>query len=285
MTDGLPPARPRRTRSVRRMLLILVGAYALILALVFLFQRRLIYLPTRLEPDVALQIAAQHHVLPWRNRTGRIIGWHWPASAASHGTVLIAHGNAGSAIDRNYLAEPIRDAADVDVFVLEYPGYGARDGSPTERSLLAAADDAFEALIQRTPVFVVSESLGAGVAAYLAKTHADQIPGLVLFAPYNSLAAVAQQAIRFLPMALVLRDRFDPAAWLRDYRGPIAIVLAGSDEVIPPQFGRRLYDGYAGPKKLEVIPGAHHNDIAVQSAAWWKDVFAFWAHDAQRPSS
>lgn len=269
-------------RRIVVVLAIVAIVYVVILVLVAVFQRRLIYLPTRLDAQRAEQIAENNHVLPWRNRAGQIIGWQWPAQQPSAGAVLVVHGNAGSALDRDYLAAPIRDAAAIDVFVLEYPGYGAREGSPTQQSLLTAADEAAGELSGRSRVFIVSESLGAGVAAHLAKTHREQISGLALFAPYNKLAAAAQKAIPFLPMRILLLDRFDPAGWLAEYRGPVAIVLAGADEVIPQELGRELDEGYAGPKRLQVIPGASHNDIATQSAAWWRDIFAFWKQHAPK---
>jgi len=60
--------------------------------------------------------------------------------------------------------------------------------------------------------------------------------------------------------------RYKPAEWLKDYRRPIKIVLAELDEVIPIKFGRRLFDSYTGPKTLQIVPNAHHNDIAAQSS-------------------
>jgi len=61
----------------------------------------------------------------------------------------------------------------------------------------------------------------------------------------------------------------------------VSIVLAGSDEVIPSDLGRKLHDGYAGPKRLQVIEGAHHNDIAEQPLEWWREVFSFWQQNGQ----
>jgi hypothetical protein len=43
-----------------------------------------------------------------------------------------------------------------------------------------------------------------------------------------------------------------------------------------------LFEGYAGPKNLQIIPGAQHNDIAGQSPAWWKEIFAFWQQTARQ---
>ena len=266
----------RWQKSVFRVLLTLVIIYVLFALVAMFLQRRLIYFPRTIPAGLAEQAAAINGFVPWRNPAGRIIGWKLPANRPATGAVLIAHGNAGCAIDRDYLARPIHDAAPVDVFVLEYPGYGAREGSPGEQSLLAAAEEAFALLTNQTRIYIVSESLGAGVAAHLAKTHGEQVSGLMMFMPYNKLVSVAQEKMPFLPVRLLLWDRFDPEDWLKSYHGPVKIVLAGADEIIPTKFGRRLFDSCAEPKSLEIVPNARHNDVAGQSAAWWKEVFLFW---------
>jgi len=262
----------------------LVVLYALLLTVVAIFQRRLIYFPERFTAKLGAVLAAQEGFQPWKDESGRIIGWKLPAAGAtggaSIGTVLIVHGNAGSALNRAYLAKPLHETAALDVYILEYPGYGSREGSPSQQSLLAAAEEAFAALPKTRPTYLVSESLGAGVAAHLAKTHAVQVAGLAMLAPYNDLVSVGQRQMRFLPVSWLLRDRFAPAVWLKDYRGPAVFVVAGADEIIPPEFGKRLHDGYAGPKELQVIQGAGHNDVAGQSAEWWKKVLAFWQSHA-----
>jgi pimeloyl-ACP methyl ester carboxylesterase len=278
MSNDTPPPRPKSEfrRSVVRILQLVITAYALFVLAAAIFQRRLIYFPTRLTPDQAEQIAADNGFVPWRNPSGQIIGWKLPATSSPIASVLITHGNAGCAIDRGYFAGPIHDAAPVDVYILEYPGYGSREGSPDKRSFLAAGEEAFGLLTDGQPNYLVSESIGAGVACYLARAHSTKIAGLVLFMPYHDLASVAQRKMPLLPAYLLLLDRFNPAECLRDYRGPVKIVLAGADEIIPVESGRRLFEGYPGPKNLQIIPGAHHNDIAEQSPAWWKEVFTFW---------
>jgi pimeloyl-ACP methyl ester carboxylesterase len=268
--------RPRWQKSVFRVLLTLAILYALFALVVMFLQRGLIYFPSRIAASRAEAAAAENGFAPWRNPAGQIIGWKLPSRAPASGAVLIVHGNAGCAFDRGYLAKPIHDAAPVDVYVLEYPGYGAREGSPSEHSLLAAAEEAFGLTTNQTRIYLVSESLGAGVVAHLAKAHGEEVSGLALFMPYNRLVSVAQSRMPLLPVWLLLWDRFDPEAWLKDYRGPVKIVLAGADEIIPTRFGRRLFDGCHGPKDLQIIPGAHHNDIAEQSPAWWREVFSFW---------
>jgi pimeloyl-ACP methyl ester carboxylesterase len=259
-----------------RVLLLLVIAYLLIVLAAMIFQRRLIYFPTKIPADMVVQAAAEHGFVPWKNPAGQIVGWKLPATSSPTASVLITHGNAGCAIDRGYLARPIHDAMPVDVYVLEYPGYGARDGSPGKQSFFAAGAEAFELLPDSLPKYVASESIGAGVACHLAGTHPKEVAGLMLFAPYHDLASVAQRRMPFLPTYLLLLDRFNPAEDLKNYHGPVKMVVAGSDEIIPSGSSRQLFADYSGPKNLQIIPGAHHNEVAEQSPEWWKEVFSFW---------
>jgi uncharacterized protein len=256
---------------------ILLVAYALLLLAVALFQRRLLYFPTNFSEAEALQFATRADFLPWRNQAGQIIGWKLLATSTPTASVLITHGNAGCALDRSYLAGAVHRAdASLNIYVLEYPGYGARPGSPSQSNIYSAAEDALANLPTDFPVYLVSESLGTGVASHLAAMSPARIAGLALFAPYENLAAIAQNHMPFIPAGIMLRDRFNPGEDFKNYRGPIQFILAGADEVIPNQFGHRLYDNYTGPKNLEVVPNAHHNDIAEKSPDWWRAVIKFW---------
>lgn len=257
--------------------MILIAVFVIFLGLL-IFQRRLIYFPTKIPMAVIGEVAREHGFLPWRNPAGEVIGWMVPAVGAARGSVLIVHGNAGSALGRDYLAQPIHHAAEgtMDVFVLEYPGYGARAGKPSRASLTAAAEEAFLLLPAGRPKFVVSESIGTGVAAELAKKYPSEIAGMAMLVPYHNLPAVAQRMFWFLPAYFLMRDRFDPEKCLQGYRGPVKFVVAGADEIIPAASGIRLHDSYQGPKQLQVFEGAGHNEVSGQPPAWWRETFGFW---------
>ncbi len=270
-------------KSSRRILSAVAIAYFSLCACSCALQRKLLYFPTKIPEDVVVQAGAEHGFVPWKNSSGQIIGWKIPASGIATGSVLIVHGNAGCAVGRDYIAQPIHAAADVDVFVLEYPGYGAREGSPSKKSFVAAAEEAFQLLPTNAPKYIVSESIGAGVACELAKNHPQEVAGMALIVPYHNLASVAQRQIWFLPSYFLLLDRFNPEDCLRSYHGPVKFVIAGADEVIGPASGLRLANGYVGPKEVQVFPGAHHNDVSGQPAAWWRQVFLFWQQHPPPP--
>jgi uncharacterized protein len=272
-----------RKIRLRRMFLTFGIVYGLVLVTGCAWQRKLLYFPTKQSVSDAKRLADQEGFVPWQNQNGEIIGWKIPANGSPTGSVLIVHGNAGCALNRDYIARPIHEAGTLEVYVLEYPGYGARAGSPDIKSWLLATEEAFAALPRETPIYVVSESIGAGVAAHLAKSHPQEVAGVVLFVPYDSLPALAQSKMPILLPYFFLRDRYQPAEWLKDYRGPVKVVLAGRDAVIPPKFGQRLYDSYAGPKLLQIIPDAAHSEVEEQSPTWWREVFSFWQANRIKP--
>lgn len=266
--------------SWRRRLLtgvwVALAVYLGLLVALTLMQRRLIYLPVTLSPDDAKIEAAGAGLLPWTNSAGAIIGWQLPADPHAPGTILMIHGTDGWAVDRAIPAKAIRKGTGFTVYILEYPGYGARPGSPGEASILAAADEAWQCLPHQVRVYLVAESLGAGPVAHLAGEHPSEIAGIAMFAPYDRLTSVAQHHLPVVPVSLLLRDQFAPVDWMANYHGPVKVVVSGADGVIPPASSRRLYDSLTGPKSLEIIPGAGHMVTMDRTFEWWRGLRTFW---------
>ena len=208
---------------------------------------------------------------------------HLSPQQPAAGRVLVAYGNGSCATICAHYADVIQGIAAFDVFIVEYPGYADRPGSPSQKSLFRAADEAFQLLDTNGPVYLVGESLGTGVAANLAGTHPDQIAGVVLLAPYNRLADAAQYHYPILPVHLLLMDRFPSEDYLRNYHGPVAVLVAGQDQVVPEKFGRRLYEGYAGPKRLWEFPLGDHGTVMFRPPNVWKQIIAFWQANLQVP--
>lgn len=193
----------------------------------------------------------------------------------SQGQVLITHGNACCAFECGHFAEAVQQVGAFDVYIVEYPGYENRPGSPSEQSIYAASDAALQLLPTNHATYVVGESLGTGVAAYLAGKHPADIAGVVLFAPYNSLVDVGQAHMMILPVSLLLRDRYPSEEHLRTYHGPVAMLTGGHDWVVPEKFGLRLYDSYDGPKRLWEFPKGNHGTVMIQPLEIWKQIVDF----------
>jgi len=277
MSQNAQHSRPTSRQRLGRLLLFCAGIYLLICTGCAAFQRRLIYFPPVFTPGQADQMAQTARLERWKNSAGESIGLKRVSPRQpAEGSVLITYGNASCAASSARYADAIQSAAAFDVFILEYPGYADRAGSPSQSSLFRAADEAFQMLATNGPVYLVGESLGTGVAAYLAGTHPDQVAGVVLISPYNRLTSVAQFHMPVLPVGLLLVDRFPSEDYLRSYRGPVGMVVDGFDQVVPEKFGRRLYDGYAGPKQLWEFPNGGHATIMEPPEQFWKEAVEFW---------
>lgn len=171
---------------------------------------------------------------------------------------LMLHGNGGQAADRAY-ALPSFSAQDA-VYILEYPGYGNREGVPSRASFDQAAKDAYLRLRETypgVPVCVVGESLGSGPAATLASlTPAPS--KMVLIVPFDKFSLVAKDYLPSFVVALILRDDWDNVDALAKYKGPIDIFGAEADTVIPVKHAKALAAALSAAKFV-LIPGGHND--------------------------
>ena len=255
-------------RALRVAVLVYVG----LLVLLAVLQRRLIYLRMQAREVPLVARAAEVGLEPWRDADGVIVGWKGSGSGRAPNRILVFHGNAGYAAHRGHFVRGL--GSRWEVYLCEYPGYGARPGEPSETSIKEAADAALAQLLAEDdrPVHVAGESLGSGAACFLAGTHPEAVHGVLLITPFTALTDVAASHYPFLPVRWLMADRFDNVSSLRGFRGPVAVLLAGSDEVVPVGLGQRLFDGYPGPKRLWVQDGAGHNEIDLHpSAEWWRE--------------
>lgn len=267
---------------MKRMLLLIVTTAALgyvgLCVLVFFVQRRMLYFPSGMAPPEQIAFAQSAGFEPWVDTAGERIGWKRSARGERPQRWLVLHGNAGLAVQRAHWADALERVSPgqaLAVYVLEYPGYGQRAGSPTEPSLTAAALSAVDTLpADGRRLYLLGESLGCAVAAQVARARPERVGGLVLVSPFNRLADVAAYHYPWLPVRWLLRDRWESEEALRGFLGPVAILAAAQDGVVPASFTQRLHDGHGGRKRLHIIPGEDHN-FFVFDQPWFRDAVTF----------
>jgi pimeloyl-ACP methyl ester carboxylesterase len=275
----VPVSKPKHTvaRVVTVIVLLVTGLYLVCLIGLTLGQRKLIYYPCSTTFAEAEPEAAKIWFRPWLGTNGQPIGWVRSSTRGqATSAILLTHGNAGCAFGWFHFADGFQAVEPADFYILEYPGYGGRPGAPSEKSILAAADEAFNSIEQTCSVFLVGESIGTGPACYLAGKHNERIGGVFLVAPYNNLASAAQAHLPLFPVKWMLKDRYPSDEWLRNYRGPLAVLLAEKDTVVPSELGQKLYGGYEGRKKLWIEPSATHDDVNQPRAEIYREVVKFW---------
>jgi len=261
--------------SVMSLLLI----YLLMLLAAFLLQRKMMYFPARFTVEQQDQWLNDLNLQPWSSGGERRGMISRSPLENPKGTVLVFHGNAGAALHRAYYIEALQRLG-YRVLIAEYPGYGARDGSPSEAALIEDGIATAKRIVEtyKEPLFLCGESLGSGVVAGIVASGQVQVKGLLLIAPFDAMAKVAQHHYWFLLARWLIWDKFDNVPRLRDFKGPIAVILAGRDEVIPNRNTLALFEALPAKKKLWRFDDAGHNSLPLEPwQPWWQEAMQFIA--------
>lgn len=260
------------------MLYLLIGSalagYGVLVGGLYLFQRHLLYFPDTNRPELGALAELGVREVELTTADGlSLLSWYLPPRRGRP-VVAYFHGNGGHL---GYRAERLRRFAGSGYGVLmpEYRGYGGNPGMPTEAGLCIDAAAALDFLgregIPPERLVLYGESLGSGVAVQLAATRA--VAGLILEAPFTSVAEVAQYHYSFIPASLLLRDRFESSSVIGKVRAPILVLHGDRDRVVPVRFGRALFDAAPQPKEGWFAPEAGHGNLSRFGA--FEAVFGF----------
>ncbi len=240
--------------------LLLAGA---LLGLLWTFQRHLIYFPDASPVPAAGSVLTGARDITLRTADGLDLG-AWlvpPTSAPRAAVVLLAPGNGGNRADRAGLADELRRRG-FSVLLMDYRGFGGNPGSPTEDGLAADADAAVAALgdlgYPSDRTIYLGESLGTGVVASLQRRHPPA--GIVLRSPFPELAAVGAHHYPWLPVRLLLRDRFPVIEPMAASAVPTVVVYGDRDSIVPPALSAEVARAVGALADEVVLAGADHND-------------------------
>lgn len=246
-------------------LLLLAGAVGGLIATAALGHRHLVYHPDSRDPGALGEAAPGVPGRDARLRTEdglELSAWLLePTGEDRASAVLYLPGNGGDRSGRLDVGRALA-AEGFTVLLLDYRGFGANPGSPSEDGL--AADARAGAAYLRSVGFApersvyVGESIGTGVAARLAVT--DPPAGLVLRSPFTSLTDVAAAHYPGALVRAVLRDRFESARHLARSDVPVVVLSGDADEIVPPASSAALAAAVGTLHDEVVLPGAGHND-------------------------
>lgn len=263
-----------------RLVFIAIRIYLLVLIVLAFVQRKLLYFPTHMAEAETISIGEAQGFQPWTRASGEFIGWKRATSKPQARRLLVVHGNGGMALHRADYAqafEGLEHGRPWDVRLMEYPGYGFRPGSPSRQEFNQGVAQAVSewGTEGAEPVYLLGESLGSGPVCDVAAAAPSRIAGLILVTPFARLPEVAQAHFPFLPVKMLVRDRWDNVAALKKYSGPVAVIVAGRDEIVGTAQSETLFMNYAGRKHRVLFPEAMHNDSDIHDAYWAKEVGEF----------
>jgi hypothetical protein len=249
----------------------IVVVVLLVLTLAYVFQRRLVYLPSTGPLPPAAQVLPGARDVRLTTADGLALGaWFVPPEGRDLGhAVLVANGNGGDRSHRVELAAALR-AEGLSVLLFDYRGYGGNAGDPSAGGLALDVRAARAYLVDdlRIPanrIVYYGESLGGGVVSELAVEHPPG--GLLLRSPFTELADTAAEHYPFLPVRMLLKDRFPVVEHVRRVRVPTVVVWGSADSIVPPAQSRAVAEAAAGPVTTVEIRGADHNDPVLLSGS------------------
>ena len=237
------------------------GVLGALLTFAWSQQRILIYVPDRTRADPVQSGLPKGTEIRLRTPDGvELIAWHQPAMP-NQPTLLYFHGNGGNLLDRaGRMAEYLKQGR--GFLMLSYRGYGGSGGKPSEKANVADATLAYEFLLEKgvpaADIILYGESLGSGVAVQLAA--ARPVGGVILDAPYTSIADVGARVYPLLPVHALLLDRYDTLARIDRINAPLLIVHGEEDNLIPVTMGETVFEKAKEPKTMRPVAGAGHSD-------------------------
>ena len=247
--------------TLKSLIILAILAYLGLLALMYVFQRSLMYFPDRARtPPAAAGLPQAEEVMLTSADGERLIAWLVPPQA-SKPIVIYFHGNGGAL---NLRAGRFRwlTAGGFGLLGLSYRGYGGSTGKPTESGLLLDGAAAYDFAAARYPpgrIVLWGESLGTGIAIALAAER--KIAALILDAPFTSAADVGAAAYPIVPVRWFIKDAFRSDERIPRVKVPLLVLHGEQDRIVPVRFGERLFNLANEPKKMVRFPSGGHVDL------------------------
>jgi fermentation-respiration switch protein FrsA (DUF1100 family) len=246
-------------RCFRLVAVAVLALYACALAGLFFNQRSLLYPASdrRTAAAEAGLVGFQDLVLPTPDGE-RLVAW-WKPPQPGKALILYFHGNGGSLWNRRFRAQALTTSGR-GLLMISYRGYSGSTGTPTEAGLHTDARTAYDWVVQSyeaSRLVAYGESLGTGVAVRLASEQ--PLAGLILDAPYTSIADVASLTYWYVPVSWLMLDQFRSLDIIERVKAPILILHGTDDRIIPFGFGEQLYAAAPEPKRFIRIAGGNHS--------------------------
>ncbi len=254
--------------TVLKWLLILaVVGYGGVLALMYVFQRAMLYFPDPRRIDPQQSGLPQAGEVALASSDGeRLVAWY-VAPRGNKPLVIYFQGNAEGLSERAGRFTWLT-ADGTGLLALAYRGYGGSTGRPSEDGLIRDANAAYDfarARVAAKRIVLFGESLGTAVAVALASEH--EIGALILDAPFTSAAEVGAAAYPFAPVRWLMKDKFRSDERVGRVAAPVLVLHGEADRIVPIRFAEKLFALAREPKRFVRFPQGGHVNLDDYGAA------------------
>jgi uncharacterized protein len=240
---------------------VIVGIYLVCIVLLYAFQSQLIFHPGKLTTEFPFQQESGGEEVFLKTSDGETINALFFRGTRDE-VILYFHGNAGNLSGWQFVAEDFLPAG-FGVLIIDYRGYGKSTGEISEKGFYQDAEAAWQFLTQggvsASDIIIYGRSIGSGVAVQLAAKH--RCKGLVLEAPYTSLARLANEKLPMFFPSLILRFNFNNISLMNSVTCPVIFIHGKADTLIPSHHSDELFNAFTGKKELITIEKGSHNDL------------------------
>jgi fermentation-respiration switch protein FrsA (DUF1100 family) len=266
--------------SIWKLLIGGIGVYAAFSIYVYFMQSGLIFYPNM--PGRNLVSTPETIGLDYQNvelvtdDNIRLHGWFIPHENAK-ATLVFFHGNAGN-ISHRLDSIAIFHRLELNVFIIDYRGYGQSEGKITEKGTYRDAEAAWNYLshtrgISEDQIIIFGRSLGAAIASWLANQHTPA--ALIVESGFTSVASMGQRLYPFLPVRWLTHFKYDAKSYVSKISCPVLVAHSRDDEIIPYDEGRKIFAAAAEPKQFLEMSGGHNDGFIVSGEAYINGLKSF----------
>ncbi len=228
---------------------IVIACYLLVVIFVFFYQRNLLYHPFENNYNTEEANFSYEEIFIPTSDGKKLKAWFHKKDLKKKKTLLFFHGNAGNLTNRIYKLNLIKDL-DINFLIVAYRGFSGNEGKPTEEGLYQDARDTISWLnqqeIEDKQIVIYGESLGTGVSAEVAQNK--KFAGIILESPFTSMVEAGKHYYFYLPVSLLLKDRYETIKKLKNIKIPILVMHGERDRIVPFHMGLEVFSEANEPK-------------------------------------
>ena len=228
---------------------IIILCYLLVVFFVFFNQRNLLYHPFENNYNTDEPNFSYEEIFIPTSNGNTLKAWFHKKDLDNKRTLIFFHGNAGNLRNRIYKLNLIKDF-DINFLIVAYRGFSGNKGKPTELGLYEDARSALNWLtkqnIKEDQIIIYGESLGTGVSTEVAQNK--KFAGIILESPFTSMVDAGKFYYPYLPVSLLLKDRYETVKKLKNINSPILVMHGKKDKIVPFHMGKKVFDKAKEPK-------------------------------------